>query len=376
MNEKNTNYPFAYSIGCVLYTVCPNLAPVRWGGYEEALEIRVWDGSSDTSWYTGDAVAYYISTPEALAGLAELVNKDTGNVDFSGKTIYLDSAIYDMSAKDWIPIGNGERTSQSTDQAALNRFAGGFDGQYSIIRGLRINDTDNPSADDNHGYGLFGILSGGNSSSNTSGTELRNIVIEDAEITANSNSVGGAVGFLAYGSVENVTVRNSVITGAQGVGAIVGRFHFSGEILNCINENTTVTTGKDAAFDITDRNDNVGGIVGIVQRGVSGEPYSVSGNSVTLSDPSCYIFGENGATSGIIGHVNGSVAIDYNTLQVSSSSQISAEAAGAEACWIMHGGSAGNSIPSSFSGNRYRVRNGDYISVTDYNTDAQLIQTI
>ena len=364
----------AFAVSCTQYVPIWIPSPGNdGGGYEETLEVRTWDGTSDTSWYTVDATAYYLDTPEEIAGLAELVNKTTDNVNFEGKIIYLDPAIYDMSAAEWTPIGNGERTSQASATASTFRFAGGFDGQGSIIKGLKINDTDNPDADDNHGYGLFGILSGGNSSSNVKGAELRNLTIEDAEITANSNSVGGAVGFLAYASVENVTVKNSVVTGAQGVGAVVGRFHFSGEILNCVNENTTVKTGEGTAFDMSGSNNNVGGILGIVQRGVSGEPYSVSGNSVILTGSSAYIFGEDGATAGIVGHVNGAVTMDYNTLQVVASSQIYAETEGAKVCWIMEGGGTGNSIPKSFAGNRYKVGNSEYVAVTGTDTDDQLI---
>ena len=363
-----------FAVSCTQYV--PMWLPSHDGGgiEEDLLEVRSWNGGSDTSWYTENETAYYLDSPEEIAGLAELVNRDSDNINFEGKTIYLEPAVYDMSRFEWIPIGNGERTGQASDEADAHRFAGGFDGQGSIIRGLNINDTDNASADDNHGYGFFGILSGGDDSSNTEGTELRNLVIEDAEITAVSNSVGGAAGFLSYASVENVTVRDSIITGSQGVGAIVGRFHFSGEILNCVNENTTVRTGDGTAFDMQGNNNNVGGILGIVQRGVAGEPYSVSGNTVILDKSSAYIFGEDGATAGIIGHVNGSVRIDYNTLQIVSSSQLYADSSEAAVCWIMEGGDHGNSTPASFAGNRYQIGSNGFVSVVETETDSQLVR--
>ena len=65
--------------------------------------------------------------------------------------------------------------------------------------------------------------------------------------------------------------------------------------------------------------------------------------------------------------------MDYNTLQVVASSQIYAETEGAKVCWIMEGGGAGNSVPKSFAGNRYKVGNSEYVAVTGTDTDDQLI---
>ena len=39
---------------------------------DEISVARIWDGSSDTAWYTGDKDSYDIYTAEELAGLNEL----------------------------------------------------------------------------------------------------------------------------------------------------------------------------------------------------------------------------------------------------------------------------------------------------------------
>lgn len=42
--------------------------------FGSAPSSEIWDGSVDTSWYTGDKEVYDIGTASELAGLSELVN--------------------------------------------------------------------------------------------------------------------------------------------------------------------------------------------------------------------------------------------------------------------------------------------------------------
>ena len=57
----------------------------------EGQTTDIWDGTADTSWYTGHETEseYHITTAEQLAGLAQLIN--TGTITFEGKTVYLDN---------------------------------------------------------------------------------------------------------------------------------------------------------------------------------------------------------------------------------------------------------------------------------------------
>lgn len=47
----------------------------------------IWDGSADISWYNASQSSFDISTPEQLAGFAQLVNNGTSN--FNGKVVNL-----------------------------------------------------------------------------------------------------------------------------------------------------------------------------------------------------------------------------------------------------------------------------------------------
>ena len=40
-----------------------------------AAEVDVWDGTADMTWYTPQATEFYITTPEQLAGMAEIASK-------------------------------------------------------------------------------------------------------------------------------------------------------------------------------------------------------------------------------------------------------------------------------------------------------------
>ena len=68
-----------------------------------AAASKVWNGKTDTKWYTGDLDYYEISTAEQLAGLAELVNNGTS---FSGVLICLTKDIAlnkTTNFKNWVP---------------------------------------------------------------------------------------------------------------------------------------------------------------------------------------------------------------------------------------------------------------------------------
>ena len=129
--------------------VCPLAA---WGQ-------DVWDGSVNTDWYTGHESdpSYTITTPEQLAGLAQLVNGDN---TFEGKTITLANDIVlnegvlnekgelngdGSDLNTWTPIGGG---------TYAKLFKGSFDGQNHTVSGIYISNESN-------NQGLFGYVDGG-----------------------------------------------------------------------------------------------------------------------------------------------------------------------------------------------------------------------
>ncbi|MFP4177847.1 MAG: bacterial Ig-like domain-containing protein [Acholeplasmataceae bacterium] len=86
---------------------------------------------ADTSWYDGQSSSYTISSAEELAGLAEIVNRETDPDDFDGETITLDDNI-DLADAPWTPIGtaHGDPGSAGTIDSS---FKGTFDGDAHTI---------------------------------------------------------------------------------------------------------------------------------------------------------------------------------------------------------------------------------------------------
>lgn len=101
----------------------------------EGQTTDIWDGTADTSWYTGHETEseYHITTAEQLAGLAQLIN--TGTITFKGKTVYLDNDL-DLDKREWISIGKGKGGNQ-----AAYSFCGIFDGQGHVISNLYSRDS-------------------------------------------------------------------------------------------------------------------------------------------------------------------------------------------------------------------------------------------
>lgn len=121
----------------------------------------VWNGKTDTTWYTGDLDYYEISTAEQFAGFAKLVND---GISFEGVTICLTDDIvlnttnnfkkWDKKApkNKWTMIGSSSHP-----------FRGIFNGQGHKIVGLYIKDTKKYSNWFNSWYadgGLFGYVKG------------------------------------------------------------------------------------------------------------------------------------------------------------------------------------------------------------------------
>ncbi len=121
-------------------------------GSADTGNVDLWDGTYDTSWYTGHESdqEYTLTTAEQLAGLVDLVggkySKDveenaqgTGKKQFAGKTIKLGADI-DLAGIEWIPIGVRAIDDDRSINIGSSGFRGTFDGQGYTIYNLKITD--------------------------------------------------------------------------------------------------------------------------------------------------------------------------------------------------------------------------------------------
>ncbi|OUO53720.1 hypothetical protein B5F77_05175 [Parabacteroides sp. An277] len=249
------------------------------------LKFKIWDGTTDTQWYTGHEsdASYSISTAAQLAGLAQLVN---GGNDFSGKTITLtddivlnegvlneDGTLNEGTFHEWTAIG--------TEQ---NWFAGNFDGGGHTISGVYIDEAGSD------GQGLFGYVNNG---------KVQNVGVVDSYVKGHMN-VGGVVGCAGCSTVSGC-YNMGMVTGerdSNNVGGVAG-FAISSIVSGCYNMGTV------------SGDDSVGGVVGYA------DSSSVSG---------CYntgtVTGERDYVGGVVGYAlssstSSTVSGCYNTGNVS-----------------------------------------------------------
>ena len=202
------------------------------GGVPDPVEELQW---ANTNWYYNNPYAsdFYISTPEELAGLSNLVNKGIG---LSGKTIHqtndIDLSVYD----NWMPIG-------IIDENYF--FTGIFDGGGYTISNLTIYRFDDSS------HGLFGRI--------MSGAVVKNLKLINVNINGNY-CIGSVVG-LNLGIVENCYVEGNVSSNYYSIGGIVG--DNMGMVNNC------------SFCGNVSGNENVGGVVGLNFNGTIEKCYAI-----------------------------------------------------------------------------------------------------
>jgi hypothetical protein len=198
----------------------------------------------DTAWYGPSQTEFVITTAEALAGLAKLVND--GN-DFTGKTIKLGANIMlndtanwqnwasNPPANEWISIGAYFYDEKIKDYD--NKiFKGIFDGNDFIVSGIYING--------NLGYyGLFGYVS--------SGGIIKNLGVYASYIKGDY-IVGGLVGNNMGATINNCSFTGTIMAESYA-GGLVGQ-NVAGKINNSFSTGSITGTGS--------ANGSVGGLVG------------------------------------------------------------------------------------------------------------------
>ena len=215
----------------------------------------VWDGSTANEFAYGKGTQeepYLIANASELSYLANQVN--SGN---AYENTYFQLAMnLNLDNINWTPIGNTN-----------NPFKGIFDGAGHYISNLSINITSMPSnAIEN--YGLFGSIGDSNNR-----TTIKNIELDNPEITINSNGTTG---------------NNSTNKGWH-IGNIVGTIYNNASVKNCIVKNMNISGGSSLTLRTNYTQLAIGGIAGYVTN--TANSTTDPGNDRRYEISNCYVIG-------------------------------------------------------------------------------------
>ena len=215
---------------------------------------------------TSAGAAYKISTEESLRAFAAAVKADGGNgtYNLSGVSFYLANDV--ALTGTWTPVGNGIL-------AVKDFFAGTFDGCGHTISGLNVqSNTAN--------QGLFAAINQ---------ATIRSLNVSGVVSCGTKNYIGGIVGKVQAGTIENCSFSGSVTGGYTGgiagglngnnvtisgcanlaavtgttAGGILGYWKNTAAIRDCYNTGSVTGSAK------------AGGIVGQLQKGSIENCYSI-----------------------------------------------------------------------------------------------------
>ena len=174
---------------------------------------------------TSAGAAYKISTEESLRAFAAAVKADDGNgtYNLSGVSFYLANDV--ALTGTWTPVGNGIL-------AVKDFFAGTFDGCGHTISGLNVQSS-------TANQGLFAAINQ---------ATIRSLNVSGVVSCGTKNYIGGIVGKVQAGTIENCSFSGSVTGG------------YTGGIAGGLNSNDVTISGCVNAADVTGT--TAGGILG------------------------------------------------------------------------------------------------------------------
>lgn len=210
-----------------------------------------------------------IKTPDDLKAMVN---------NLSGKYILMNDI--DLAGIEWEPIGH---MNPSAKDPFAEAFSGIFNGNGYSIKNLSIKDDGTSS-----GVGLFGA---------TDGAEIRDIILENIDVSApeeyNETAVGGLIGISRNTNLDNITVTGSV-SGHQGVGGVIG---------------VTMDTQDFGKVNISHVNANVDVNASYYAGGLIGKVGSTAQNSLVIEN--CHTDGSinitDQAAGGLIGEAGNTV---------------------------------------------------------------------
>ena len=215
---------------------------------------------------TSAGAAYKISTEESLRAFAAAVKADGGNgtYNLSGVSFYLANDV--ALTGTWTPVGNGIL-------AVKDFFAGTFDGCGHTISGLNVQSS-------TANQGLFAAINQ---------ATIRSLNVSGVVSCGTKNYIGGIVGKVQAGTIENCSFSGSVTGG------------YTGGIAGGLNSNDVTISGCVNAADVTGT--TAGGILGFWK------------NTAAIRD--CYNTGSvtgSAKAGGIVGQLQkGSIENCYST---------------------------------------------------------------
>lgn len=181
-----------------------------------------------------------ITTVDELKAFRDAVNSGTS---YQSQNIYL-TVDLDLNDEAWTPIGN-----------ATKPFKGNFEGWGHKICNLKV-EVSNDYA------GLFGYIDGGS---------VRDVGVEGTSISGGSY-VGGICGYLKSGEISSC-YSDIAVEGTQNVGGLCG--YSERKIENCWHQGNVTAKGNAEV--------NAGGLVGCVNGGTLQRCYVIN-TAITVSD--------------------------------------------------------------------------------------------
>lgn len=230
-------------------------------------ETDVWNGTIASGFAGGTGMEndpYQINTAEELAYFAKTVNEGQ---PYNGLYIVLKNDL-DLNNQEWTPIGKSR-----------NPFKGNFDGDNHTVTGMKISGALDY-------VGLFGECTRYNVYS-----AIKNITVKDSVINGKSG-VGAIVGSAVEINIENCRSIANKINGQRRVGGICGYFcgySHGGKVSQCYN--SSEVSGKRSA----------GGIAGMGDRCTAENCLNTGEIKVTTTQ-------DESTGGGIFGFFDGSIA--------------------------------------------------------------------
>ncbi|MBO5561564.1 MAG: dockerin type I repeat-containing protein [Firmicutes bacterium] len=255
---------------------------------------------------TVDGVEYYIisSYPELVWFSKQVLNGKTTINAMLGSDI---TANEDLLTESGFNAANRKYIWTPAGKDSGNAFAGIFDGNGCTISGLYIEKA-------TQGTGLFGYLKG----------SVKNVCIKDTYISGYSY-VGTIAGY-ASGTIENCGAESIIIASNAAAGGIAGGL-FSSTISNC-HSSGSVTASN-----------NAGGIIGYIYNSKLNNSYSLSTTKCTGNN----MVNKGGiAGNALLSTLTACYSLDapYRTALEGTASKTAAQFASGEVCWLLNNSTA------------------------------------